>query len=125
PLVDELPPAARRSAGLDDPRIQRVLDVLTDEEGTCLVIEWTAASSLEDMVGEGPLADVESWRVTLEVARALAGAEAHDLHHGALAPHWVLRGDGGRVRLVGLCVAEVLSGRPAPATSADDAWGLG
>ena len=40
----------------------------------------------------GPLADVESWRVTLEVARALATAQARGLRHGALAPRWVLRG---------------------------------
>jgi len=125
PLVDELPGAARRSAAVDDPRIQRVLDVLSDDEGTCLVIEWMAASSLEDIVGEGPLADVESWRITLEVARALAAAAEGGLHHGALAPHWVLRGDGGRVRLVGLCVAEVLTGGGAPTTALDDAHGLG
>src|SRR3954454_22358419 len=82
PRVDDLPAAARASAEVDDPRIQRVLDVLSDDEGTCLVIEWMAASTVEDLLGEGPLADVESWRVTLEVARALAEADAASLHHG-------------------------------------------
>ena len=94
--------AARASAGAEDARVLRVLDVLSDDEGTCLVIEWLTAESLEELLAEGPLPDVEAWRVTLEVAQALASVQAQGLGHGALAPHWVLRGEDGRVRLLGL-----------------------
>ena len=126
---DDTVTAARSSAAVEDPRIQRVLDVLTDDEGTCLVIEWTTGSTVEDLLAEGPLADVESWRITLEVARALASAQAGGLRHGALAPRWVLRGDGGRVRVLGLCVAAALAGSgpdgPHPAGDGCDVQGLG
>src|SRR5438105_9316671 len=74
PRSDDLLAAARSSSSLEDHRVQRVLDVLSDDEGTCLVIEWLAATSLEDLLADGPLADVESWRITLEVARTLATA---------------------------------------------------
>ena len=113
PYVDDVVAAARASAAVEDARVQRVLDVLTDDEGTCLVIEWVAGSTVEELLADGPLADVESWRVTLEAARALAAAQARGLRHGALTPRWVLRGDGGRVRVLGLCVAAALRGTGA------------
>jgi putative peptidoglycan lipid II flippase len=129
PYADDVVTAARASAAVEDTRIQRVLDVLTDEEGTCLVIEWTAGSTVEELLAEGPLADIESWRVTFEVARALASTQARGLRHGALAPRWVLRGDGGRVRVLGLCVASALEGTgpdgPHPSDSGCDVRGLG
>ncbi len=129
PYTDDVIAAARSSAAVEDTRIQRVLDVLTDEEGTCLVIEWSSGSTVEDLLATGPLADVESWRVTLETARALTAAHARGLRHGALSPRWVLRGDGGRVRVLGLCVAAALAGAgpdgPHPIDPGCDVRGLG
>ncbi len=129
PYVDDVVAAARASAAVEDARVQRVLDVLTDDEGTCLVIEWVAGSSVEELLGDGPLADVESWRVTLECGRAVAAAAAVGLRHGGLAPRWVQRGDGGRVRVLGLCVAGALRGTgpdgPDPLDPACDVVGLG
>jgi hypothetical protein len=121
--ADQVLAAARAGAAVEDPRIQRVLDVLTDEEGTCLVIEWTPGTTVEDLLAEGPLADVESWRVALDVARALANVHALGLQHGAIGPRWVLRGDGGRVRVLGLCIAAQLDGDPD--RPLDDVTGLG
>jgi hypothetical protein len=129
PYEDEVVAAARASAAVEDARVQRVLDVLTDDEGTCLVIEWVAGSTVEELLADGPLADVESWRVTLEAGRALAAAHARGLRHGALTPRWVLRGDGGRVRVLGLCVAAALRGADADGAQTPgpdcDARGLG
>ena len=129
PYEDDVVAAARASAAVEDARVQRVLDVLTDDEGTCLVIEWVAGSTVEELLADGPLADVESWRVTLETARALAAAQARGLRHGALTPRWVLRGDGGRVRVLGLCVAAALRGTGADGPEVPDptcdARGLG
>lgn len=129
PFEDDVVAAARASAAVEDARFQRVLDVLTDDEGTCLVIEWVSGSTVEELLADGPLADVESWRVALEVARALGAAQAHALRHGALTPRWVLRGDGGRVRILGMCVAAALHGAgpdgPLPLDPACDVQGLG
>ena len=109
-LEAEVLAAARASAGAEDARVLRVLDVLSDDEGTCLVIEWLTAESLEELLADGPLPDLEAWRVTLEVAQALASVQAQGLGHGALAPHWVLRGEDGRVRLLGLGFVAALAG---------------
>ena len=130
--------AARASAGAEDARVLRVLDVLSDDEGTCLVIEWLTAQSLEELLADGPLPDLEAWRMTLEVAQALASVQAQGLGHGALAPHWVLRGEDGRVRLLGLGIVAALTepvgttgstgpptAAPAPTGPAADAAGLG
>jgi len=111
--------AARSAAAAEDPRIQRVLDVLTDDDGTCVVIEWIAATSLEDLLSEGPLPDEEALRITLEVASALAVVSFQGLHHGALSPAWILRADDGRIRLSGLSIAGALAGA-AGAHSAPD-----
>lgn len=126
-LEAEVLAAARASAGAEDARVLRVLDVLADDEGTCLIIEWLGADSLEDQLADGPLPDVDAWRTTLELALALTSVQAQGLGHGALAPHWVLRGDDGRVRLLGLSIASALSGAPEDPTSlpARDAYGLG
>lgn len=126
-LETEVLSAARASASADDPRLLRVLDVLTDEEGTCLVIEWLTAESLEELLADGPLTDLEAWRVTLDVAQALASAQAQGLGHGALAPHWVQRGEDGRVRVLGLSIAAAVCGiATAETTAAErDARALG
>ncbi len=117
----ELAEAARRSSATDDHRIQRVLDVLDDSADTCLVVEWLAGSTgLEEALAEGPLVDAESRRLTLELARTLATAARDGLEHGALAPRWVIRSEQGRVRLLGVAIAPVLTGRRTA-----DAYGLG
>jgi hypothetical protein len=133
PLESEVMAAARASAGAEDPRVLRVLDVLTDDQGTCFVIEWLTADSLEDLLREGPLDERDACLTVLEVARALAAVAPQGLAHGALAPHWVLRGDDGRVRLLGLSIAGALAGPTAPeagpvsgtAAASQDASGLG
>jgi hypothetical protein len=125
PGSDELLAAARASAAVEDPRLQRVLDVLEDDEGVCLVVEWMSGTTVEELLDDGPLPDVESWRVTLESARVLALADAQGLHHGALAPRWVLRGDGGRIRVLGLCVAGALDHPGVPDGPLGDVRGLG
>jgi len=134
PAEPEVMAAARASAAAEDPRVLRVLDVLTDDEGTCFVIEWLTAESLEDLLRDGPLDEREAWLIVSEVARALAAVAPQGLAHGALAPHWVLRGDDGRVRLLGLSIAGALAATTGPAraeaaTAAElarrDAEGLG
>ena len=110
PAEPEVMAAARASAGAEDPRVLRVLDVLTDDDGTCFVIEWLTADSLEDLLRDGPLDEHQAWLAVSEVAHALAAVAVQGLAHGALAPHWVLRGDDGRVRLLGLSIAGALTG---------------
>jgi len=133
PTEHEVMAAARASAGAEDPRVLRVMDVVSDDEGTCFVIEWLTADSLEELLSEEPLSDHDAWFMVLEVARALASTSAQGLGHGALAPRWVLRGDDGRVRLLGLAIAGALQARAADPAGSDpsgamatrDARGLG
>ena len=111
-------PPLRRRRGQRRPRVLRGGGLPASSAcWTCSPTTRAPASSssgrpgsiVEELLADGPLADVESWRVTLETARALAAAQARGLRHGALTPRWVLRGDGGRVRVLGLCVAAALA----------------
>jgi len=130
PHLDEVREAARAAARADDPRLQRVLDIVEDDEQTCLVVEWQDATGLEQLLAEGPLAAAEARRLVGEVASALSRADEQGLHHGRLAPRWVQCTDDGRVRVAGLELLAALDGgrakgqRPTDAAAAD-ARGLG
>ncbi len=118
--------AARVAAGAEDHRLHRVLDVLDDDEGSCLVVEWLPGAALEELAAPGPLPDAEACAFVREAAWTLATADRQGLHHGALAPRWLLRTTDGRVRVIGLETVAALTQVPADRRcSAGDAAGLG
>lgn len=125
PHLDALVTAARDAAGVEDHRIHKVLDIVEQPEGTCLVVEWMTATALDEVLADGPLPDATACAVVQEVAWALATADAQGLHHGALGPRWVLRSPDGRVRVVGLETAAVLETEPDGGDAEADARGLG
>jgi hypothetical protein len=128
--LDDVREAARSAARADDPRLQRVLDIVEDDERTCLVVEWHEATGLERLLADGPLPEAEARRLVGEVASALSRADDQGLHHGRLAPRWVQRTEDGRVRVAGVELLAALDGRRATwqrpeDAAAADARGLG
>lgn len=106
PVLD----AARRSAGLGDPRFLSVLDC-DDEDGlTWVVNEWGEGISLDVLLGQGPLAPARAAWIAREVAEAIASAHEHGLEHGRLNPESVLITSAGTVRVIGFVVNAALAG---------------
>jgi len=103
--------AARRAAGVEDPRLVRVLDVGTDQ-GVAFVVEeaLTGAVPLSHLLQSGGLPAQEVRRLTGETASALDKASHRGLHHLALTPSAVLRMPDGSVKVRGLATEAVLTG---------------
>ncbi len=102
--------AARRAAGVEDPRLQRILDVGTQDGLTYVVCEWVGADSMTDLLRSGTLPPDEVRRLVGEAATALEAARHRGLHHLALTPDVLLRGHDGPVTVTGLAVDAALAG---------------
>lgn len=100
---------ARRTAGVDDPRLVRVLDVGLDD-GYCWIVEegLSEAESLASLVAQHPLPAEEARRLVGETASGLESARRRGLHHLYLNPHAVLRTSEGSVKVSGIGVAAAI-----------------
>ena len=116
--------AARRAAGVEDPRLVRILDVGTQAGASWIVEESLAdAESLATLLQQGPLPAEEARRIAGEAASALEKARQRGLHHLRLTPHAVLRTPDGTVKVSGTAIAASMDGLEEPddvaATRAD------
>lgn len=126
--------AARRAAGVSDPRLVRILDVLPQQDGdgasgAAVVVEEPVdrAQTLTKILGQGGLPGDEARRITGETAVALEAAAARGLRHIVLTPRNVLLMPDGSVRVRGVAVEAALLGledTPAALASRLDARAL-
>lgn len=100
---------ARRTAGVDDPRLVRVLDVGL-EDGLCWIVEegLAEAESLAALVSRRPLPAEEARRIIGEAALGLEAARRRGLHHLFLSPHALLRTAEGTIKVSGVAVAAAI-----------------
>ncbi len=100
---------ARRTAGVDDPRLVRVLDV-GSADGICWIVEegLSEAVSLATLVADQPLPAEEARRIVGEAASGMESARRRGLHHLYLNPHAVLRTSEGSVKISGVGVAAAI-----------------
>ncbi len=106
--------AARQAAAVTDPRFLRVLDA-SEVDGPLgrvlyVVNEWVRATSLSDLLADGPLPPPEAGELGLEIAEALDAAHQAGLAHLCLQPEHVLRTSHGQVKIVGLAVEAAVRG---------------
>ena len=111
PNVDAVLDAARRSAGLDNSRLSRILDVGHDD-GIAYVVEEAleGSHSLATLLSAGPLPAPEVRRIAGETALVLDLARHRGLHHQRLTPDLVMRTADGDVKLRGLATMAALAG---------------
>ena len=101
--------AARRAAGIEDPRLVRVLDVGTDVDIAFVVEEpLTGAMPLSHILHAGGLPAEEVRRIVGEAASALEKARHRGLHHLTLTPSSILRMPDGDVKVRGLATDAAL-----------------
>ncbi|WP_454084522.1 murein biosynthesis integral membrane protein MurJ [Georgenia sp. Marseille-Q6866] len=102
--------AARRAALVDDPRLERVLDVGAHEGHAFVVTDVAGGPSLAELATSGPMAPEQARAVVGEVASALEAARRRGVHHLVLLPSAVHVTADGQVRLGGLGVAAAYLG---------------
>ena len=111
PNVDAVLDAARRSAGLENSRLSRILDVGTDDDLAYVVEEALEGShSLAGLLAAGPLPAPEVRRIAGETALVLDLARHRGLHHQRLTPDLVMRTPDGDVKVRGLATMAALAG---------------
>jgi hypothetical protein len=111
--------AARRAAVLTDARFLRVLDASQVDGVVYVVSEWVAATSLVDLLADGPLPPAEARDLALDIAAALDAAHQAGLAHLCLQPEHVLRTTHGQVKVGGLAIDAAVRGlEPAGAEDA-------
>jgi hypothetical protein len=109
PVASPALDAARRAAGVDEPRLVRVLDVGRDD-ATAFVVEESlnGARSVTSVLTDGGLPAEEARRIVGEAASALERARARGLHHGVLTPRSVFRLADGSIKVRGLATEAAL-----------------
>ena len=111
--------AARRSAGVADTRLIRILDVSTQVDKSYIVEEtMSGAESLAVLLLLGSLPAEEARRISGETASALETARQRGLHHLCLTPHCVLRTTDGAIKVSGVAVDAAINGTEEPDAAA-------
>jgi serine/threonine protein kinase len=99
---------ARAAARLDHPSIINVHDVVEDEEGPWIVMQYVQGRSLEQIVrADGPLPVTRAAQVGLALLDALDCAHEAGILHRDVKPANVLIADDGRVVLTDFGIAAV------------------
>jgi putative peptidoglycan lipid II flippase len=120
PRAPDVLRAARLAAAVGDSRFLRVLDASEVDGAVYVVSEWVSATSLVDLLADGPLAPQEAQELAVDLAGALSAAHDQGLSHLCLQPEHVLRTTHGQVKIAGLGVDAAARG-VAPAGAEDAA----
>jgi eukaryotic-like serine/threonine-protein kinase len=137
---------ARALAAVRHPNCVRVYDIVEDEDGLGIVMEFIEGMALADAVHEtGPLDDVAAARLWVTMAGALVAAHAKGVLHRDIKPSNIMIDPTGMPHLIDFGIARskgdstltktgMMVGTPdflapetaagAPATPASDAWQL-
>ncbi|MGL4174145.1 MAG: protein kinase family protein [Actinomycetota bacterium] len=110
PHVEAVTDAARRAASIDDPRLNRILDIGRVSHNLFVVNEWINALSLSTILRNGPLAIKDVRIIARESSLALESARHRGIHHLNLNPNYLYYFNHGEVRISEIAVAATLAG---------------
>src|SRR4051794_4700105 len=97
---------AKLGASLNDPNIVAVYDIVSDEDGVLIVMEYVEGRTLRTEMDEGPMPPPRAIEILSGVAAALDHAHEHGVVHRDVKPANVLIAEGdGAVKLTDLGIA--------------------
>jgi hypothetical protein len=102
--------AARQAAAVNDARFLRVLDASETDKVVYVVTEWVTATSLAELLADGPMSPTEARAMVVEIAEALAAAHEQGLAHLCLQPEHILRTAHDQIKVSGLAVDAAVRG---------------
>src|SRR3954468_3861196 len=102
---------ARLGASLNHPNLVSVYDIVSDDEGVLIVMEYVDGETLRDAIDRGPVPPAKAIGVLRGLAAALDHAHAEGIVHRDVKPANVLLGGrGGEVKLADLGIATAVEG---------------
>jgi serine/threonine-protein kinase len=102
---------ARLGASLNHPNLVSVYDIVTDDEGVLIVMEYVDGETLRDAIDRGPLPPARAIQVLRGLASGLDHAHAEGIVHRDVKPANVLLGRrDGQVKLADLGIATAVEG---------------
>jgi serine/threonine protein kinase len=101
---------ARLGASLNHPNVVSVYDIVSDDEGVLIVMEYVEGETLRDAIERGPLPPERAVEVLRGVAGALDHAHGEGIVHRDVKPANVLLGRDGRIKLADLGIATAVEG---------------
>jgi serine/threonine-protein kinase len=102
---------ARLGASLNHPNLISVYDIVTDDEGVLIVMEYVDGETLRDAIDRGPLPPARAIEVLRSLASGLDHAHAEGIVHRDVKPANVLLGRrDGQVKLADLGIATAVEG---------------
>src|SRR6266550_1760623 len=91
---------ARLGAALNHPGLATIFDVIDDDDGTLVVMEYVEGRALSELIPPEGLDPKRVGEILRPVASALDHAHRHGVVHRDVKPANILIGDAGAVRLV-------------------------
>jgi eukaryotic-like serine/threonine-protein kinase len=101
---------ARLGASLNHPNLVSVYDIVSDDEGVLIVMEYVDGETLRDATQRGQIEPKRAIEVLRGVAEALEHAHSEGIVHRDVKPANVLLGRDGRVKLADLGIATAVEG---------------
>jgi serine/threonine protein kinase len=101
---------ARLGASLNHPNLVAVYDIVTDDEGVLIVMEYVEGETLRDAIDRGPLEPGRAIEVLRGLAAAIDHAHEEGIVHRDVKPANVLLGRDGRTKLADLGIATAVEG---------------
>src|SRR3954470_19576592 len=101
---------AKLGASLNHPNLISIYDIVTDDEGVLIVMEYVDGETLGDAIERGRVAPERAIEVLRAVAEALEHAHSEGIVHRDVKPANVLLGRDGRVKLADLGIATAVEG---------------
>jgi serine/threonine-protein kinase len=118
-LVERFFTEARAMAGLSDPAIVQIYDMIADGERHALVMEYIDGPSLAHILKrESPLPPARAVAIARDVARALGAAHARGILHRDIKPGNILTTRAGAAKVADFGLAKALEEPDGGATMA-------
>ena len=97
---------ARAAAGLSHPAIVQIHDILEDDDGDCIVMEYVRGRTLRQVLNEEGLAMARAVDLARQVAEGLAAAHERGVVHRDLKAENVMVMPDGRARILDFGLAK-------------------
>jgi eukaryotic-like serine/threonine-protein kinase len=98
---------ARAASSLNHPSIITIHDIITIEQGECIVMEFVRGKTLADMIEEGRIPGVDCLKVATQIADAVAAAHSIGIVHRDLKPANVMVTPEGLAKVLDFGLAKM------------------